>query len=83
MTKLSPRIEASRSAQARKKNSAGVKAARAKETPKERELHHARIAVAYRRSHAKNLFDLRTYAGRRDAKAWIAVAERRLQKALA
>ncbi len=53
-----------------------------KRTAKQRELVNARIALSYRRSHAKNLFDLQSYTGRRDAKKWIAVAEERLQKAL-
>lgn len=66
---------------ARKKNSDGVKRARAKETPAQRELHNAKLAVAYRRSHAKNLFNLDTYTGRRDAKLWVAIAEKRLHQA--
>lgn len=65
----------------KKKISDSQKKSRAKRTPEQRELHNAKIALAYRRSHAENLFNLNTYSGRRNAKKWIAVAEERLKKA--
>jgi hypothetical protein len=66
------RIAASRTPDARKKNADGVRRARAKETPAQRELHNAKIAVAYRRA---------TWLIYGKGREWIRVAEERLRKA--
>ena len=70
------RIAAICTPEARKKNADGVRRARAKETPAQRELHNAKLAVAYRINNAHRL-----YGNPLKRKAWVAVAEERLKKA--